>query len=98
MKKRYLPLTGAIAILLSFLACTHSLSTRSITSSKDGVVAETPADPNAAAEDPAWSNWMRDATNCVPFSSLTSSEYSDLEFLKNLIGDRRIVMLGENGH
>ena len=40
--------------------------------------------------------WL--AANGHPLSSLTSDDFSDLQFLKEVIGDRRIVQLGESGH
>jgi erythromycin esterase len=40
--------------------------------------------------------WIRDNYNCI--RSLTSCNYSDLQFLKPLLADRRLVQLGESGH
>ncbi len=56
----------------------------------------TEEDPDAPAIDPAWENWIKD--NAVPVRSLTHTDFSDLQFLKPLLPDRRIVQLGESGH
>ncbi len=40
--------------------------------------------------------WL--SANAQPIRSLYSTDYSDLEFLKTTIGDKRIVCLGESGH
>jgi erythromycin esterase len=40
--------------------------------------------------------WLRE--NAKPLSSLDSDDYADLQFLKEVIGESRIVQLGESGH
>ncbi|WP_128896869.1 hypothetical protein [Longirhabdus pacifica] len=37
-------------------------------------------------------------TNEIQSISLDSTDYSDLEFLKDVLKDKRIVMLGESSH
>jgi len=56
----------------------------------------TPEDPGAVEVNDAWMAWIRE--NYTPVRSLTASVYSDLQFLKPLLEDRRIVQLGESGH
>jgi erythromycin esterase len=44
-------------------------------------------------------NWQKDAvTRHQPIRSLFSDDFSDLQFLKPLLKDKRLVMLGENSH
>lgn len=56
----------------------------------------TRADPNAAFVNPEWADWIID--NHEPIRSLLEDDFRDLQFLKDLIGDRRLVQLGESGH
>src|SRR5690606_1065578 len=44
----------------------------------------------------AWGEWVR--SNYHPIRSLTSGDFSDLEFLGPLLRGKRVVQLGENGH
>jgi len=43
-------------------------------------------------------NWLNNKYNRVDFRSLTSSNFSDLQCLKNYIGNRSVVQLGESSH
>jgi erythromycin esterase len=44
-------------------------------------------------------SWQQDVmTRHAPIRSLFSDDFSDLQFLKPLLKDKRIVMLGENSH
>lgn len=56
----------------------------------------TERDPAEVPVDPAWANWISE--NHYVIRSLTSHKTSDLQFLKNVIGSRRLVQLGESGH
>jgi erythromycin esterase len=56
----------------------------------------TDPDPGPIPVDSVVSAWIQ--ANNYPIRSLTEECYSDLEFLKTLIGDRRLVQLGESGH
>src|SRR5688572_5280038 len=56
----------------------------------------TPADPAEVTVDPAWDLWIRD--HHFTIRSLTSQRNDDLQFLKQVIGNRRLVQLGESGH
>src|SRR5688572_1847193 len=56
----------------------------------------TPADPAEVTVDPAWDLWIRD--HHFTIRSLTSQRNDDLQFLKSVIGSRRLVQLGESGH
>ena len=56
----------------------------------------TVADTIEAAVNPAWDQWIR--ANHYTIRSLTSESTDDLQFLKSVIGSRRIVQLGESGH
>lgn len=56
----------------------------------------TEPDPLAPNEDEAWSLWIVD--HHQPVRSVTSGNFADLQFLKGVIGERRIVQLGESGH
>ena len=53
-------------------------------------------DPTDDDDPPAPNPWL--VANGNPLSSLTSSDFTDLQFLKDVIGDRRIVQLGESSH
>ena len=58
-----------------------------------------PTSPKAKdnEEEPTvWTEWL--LANGNPLSSLTSDEFSDLQFLKPLLVDRSLVQLGESGH
>lgn len=43
-----------------------------------------------------WASWLQE--NGHGLTSLTSDDFSDLQFLKDAIGERRYVQLGESGH
>jgi erythromycin esterase len=53
-------------------------------------------DPAAASVDAAWDLWIQ--ANHQVLRSLTSTSFDDLQFLKEAIGERRLVQLGESGH
>jgi len=56
----------------------------------------TPQDTIQVSVDPAWDQWVR--SNHHTIRSLTSTRNDDLQFLKQVIGNRRLVQLGESGH
>lgn len=56
----------------------------------------TEADPNAPTVDAEWAEWIKD--NYQIIRSIKQEDFRDLQFLKDLIGDRRLVQLGESGH
>lgn len=56
----------------------------------------TETDPNAAVVTQEWADWIIE--NHEPIRSLEHEDFRDLQFLKDLIGDRRIVQLGESSH
>jgi erythromycin esterase len=56
----------------------------------------TPMDTAVTTERPAWAEWVH--AHAHPIRSLTSTDYSDLEFLRPLLTGKRIVQLGESGH
>ena len=56
----------------------------------------TVADPAAPTVDAAWDEWIK--KNHYTIRSLTSTRDDDLQFLKKVIGSRRLVQLGESGH
>lgn len=54
-------------------------------------------DPDAPDVRPEWEAWIKE--NAVPIRSLTyAGDFSDLQFLKNVLAGRSIVQLGESGH
>ncbi|MQA92660.1 MAG: hypothetical protein GEU90_20965 [Gemmatimonas sp.] len=53
-------------------------------------------DPDAPAEDPASTEWVRE--NAHPIRSLGADDFSDLGFFAPLLEGKRIVQLGESGH
>lgn len=56
-----------------------------------------PVPAGAPALDAGWASWIREHHH--PVRSLTSTDdFSDLQFLKPLIGNRRLVQLGESSH
>jgi erythromycin esterase len=55
-----------------------------------------PLGQGAPFVDGTWAAWIR--ANHQPVRSLVSTDYSDLQFLKPLIGGRRLVQLGESSH
>jgi erythromycin esterase len=52
--------------------------------------------PDTAGGQPPLRSWLD--TTAHPLVSLTSTDFSDLQFFKDVIGERRIVQLGESGH
>ena len=56
----------------------------------------TPSDTTGGNPSEIPDPWL--TANGHPLSSLTSDDFSDLHFLKEVVGDRRIVQLGESGH
>ncbi|MEM8897576.1 MAG: erythromycin esterase family protein [Bacteroidota bacterium] len=57
---------------------------------------ETPEDPLAPFVSEEEISWIQE--HHEPVSSLSADEYSDLQFLKPLLENKRIVQLGESGH
>ena len=51
------------------------------------------------ADDSRWISWIRDNHHTIeqPAAGVTD-EYADLQFLKEVIGGRRIVQIGESHH
>jgi erythromycin esterase len=56
----------------------------------------TEADPLAPIVPPLTATWVKQNTR--PIRSLSSTDYSDLQFLKPLLKGKSIVQLGESGH
>lgn len=52
------------------------------------------------AEDTRWVTWIRENHHAIrqPPATTTEDDYADLQFLKGVIGDRRIVQIGESHH
>ena len=57
---------------------------------------ETEEDSSAAYVNGSWAEWIKE--NHYPLQSLTSSNYEDLQFLKDKLLGANIVQLGESGH
>ena len=57
-----------------------------------------PASPDPTPNDEEHVDWIKE--NAVPFTSIdpADDDFSDLESLKELIGDARVVQLGEQSH
>ncbi len=53
-------------------------------------------DPHAPLENPVWSAWIKD--HHIPIRSLDAGNFADLEPLRSLLADRRLVQLGESSH
>ena len=56
----------------------------------------TKKDPNAHYVKPEWVRWI--IQNHNPIRSLFCDDFSDLQFLKPLLENKRIVQLGESSH
>jgi erythromycin esterase len=52
------------------------------------------------AQDSRWIAWIRDNHHAIrqPAPTAREDDFADLQFLKSVIGDRRIVQLGESHH
>src|SRR5688572_12479949 len=52
------------------------------------------------AQDSRWISWVRGNHHEIrePVNSAREDDFADLQFLKTVIGDRRIVQLGESHH
>jgi erythromycin esterase len=58
-----------------------------------------PAVGHAQSDDASWVAWTRQ--HHFPIASTTArpnDDFADLQFLKTVVGDRRLVQLGESGH
>lgn len=88
------------AVLLLLAGCDGSPPTQPEGSDPDRLLTDaelrTPEDPAAQPIDPAWSDWIQQ--NHHPIRSLTSEDFSDLQFLKPLLQGKRLVQLGEGWH
>ncbi|MHC4180378.1 MAG: erythromycin esterase family protein, partial [Planctomycetota bacterium] len=62
----------------------------------DGDALNSPPDRWSIPLPPLWDQYMTD--NHHVLASIESDNFEDLQFLKDLIGDKRIVQLGESGH
>lgn len=56
----------------------------------------TPIDPFARLVNEVWAQWINE--NHFTVRSLVSRRSDDLQFLKTVVGGRRLVQLGESGH
>jgi erythromycin esterase len=70
----------------------------STTSSSVEFEARVKEDPHAPKENAEWVKFMQDKTNYHALRSLSSVEFSDLQFLKSLLKGKRIIQLGESAH
>ena len=51
------------------------------------------------AQDSRWISWIRENHHAISQPVTTAADdYADLQFLKEVIGDRRIVQIGESHH
>lgn len=92
----------AAIVLAVFLSCEESAVTprQEDTPSCGGLLTDdelmTDVDRGAVPVDSPWSAWIQNNNN--PIRSLTEDCYTDLQFLKPLLGKRRLVQLGESSH
>lgn len=88
--------------ILTFLLAGHFLTGVLGCGEKNPVRSDVPDPGSASRPDAAYDlsqeplDWLLE--NGHPLTSLTSDDFSDLEFLKEVIGEKRIVQLGESGH
>lgn len=93
-----------LGLLLSLLqACVSSGSTPG--SASTGIPEQPPKmlgeiveDPRAATVPDAWKNWIQANHQAIRTSDPLDTDFSDLQFLKPILGNRRIVQLGESSH
>ena len=57
-----------------------------------------PAGCLTSPSDSSWDAWLDENHHPIRSSSARDTDFSDLAFLKGVIGSRRIVQLGESGH
>lgn len=92
-------LIPALLILVSCGDTSNPLSS-GFGSGKDRLLSDqelhTEADPKAPSENQSWITWIEG--NHFPVRSLTSKYYHDLQFLKPILADKRLVQVGENSH
>lgn len=65
------------------------------------VVAVVAATLGLQAQDTRWVSWLREHHHAIrppAAASAAQDDYADLQFLKDVIGDRRIVQIGESHH
>ena len=88
------------AALVLVLACSDSPAGLPSPSDPEALLTDmqltTLQDTVEVSADPAWDQWVR--SNHYTVRSLTSTRTDDLQFLKKVIGNRRLVQLGESGH
>lgn len=82
---RIVPVTLALTGFFAIVAC------------GDGPSAPVERKPLPEPEDPTeWTDWL--LSNGHALTSISSLTFTDLQFLKPILGERRIVQLGESGH
>ncbi len=74
--------------ILLFIGCSED--------SPEVEIPTTSEDPNAPEIPVEWKNWIKENSHMI--NSLTSEDYSDLQFLENILSNKRIVQLGESSH
>lgn len=89
------------AVLLSLLgACSIDPGVPTLPDDPDALLTDeqlrAPQEFAPVPVDQAWDAWIRANHHVV--RSLTSRHFDDLQFLKPIIGSRRLVQLGESGH
>ena len=57
---------------------------------------ETEKDPRAAYVNEAWAEWIKN--HHYPLKSLTSENYDDIQFFKDILSGVNIIQLGESSH
>ncbi len=98
MRTSTLIILSSFCFLLLFTSCKEDEPLPTI--GEDGLFTdsglETPEDPNAPSVDQEVIDWVVD--NHHPIRSLSSINFSDLQFLSPLLENKRIIQLGESGH
>lgn len=91
MKLKYLCIWILFSIIIS---CSDDGNP--IISNEFDYTSKTPEDPNAPVISSKWENWIKQ--NSIQIKSIQSNDFSDLQFYKTLLVNKKIVQLGESSH
>ncbi len=98
MRVSYYTILAFFCLVLLMTSCEENVAPTPIDTNPPPVDTrlETPEDPLAPFVSEEEISWIQE--HHEPVSSLSASEYTDLQFLKPLLENKRIVQLGESGH
>ncbi|MDQ7815454.1 MAG: erythromycin esterase family protein [Melioribacteraceae bacterium] len=88
-------LLSAIFFIFLIVGCNGDIQVTDPTIQKEYTY-ETTEDPNAPKIPQIWIDWIRKNGN--PINNLSSENFYDLQFLKPILANKKIIQLGESSH